>query len=43
MKTGLTYFPTDISMHPGQFAKAAEERGFDIEERVSLGKVLAAS
>ncbi|MCP5041556.1 MAG: LLM class F420-dependent oxidoreductase [bacterium] len=29
MKTGLTYFPTDISMHPGEFAKAAEERGFE--------------
>lgn len=29
MKTGLTYFPTDISMHPGDFAKAAEERGFE--------------
>ncbi len=29
MKTGLTYFPTDISMHPGDFAKAAEDRGFE--------------
>ncbi len=29
MKYGLTYFPTDDSMHPGDFAVAAEERGFD--------------
>jgi len=29
MQTGLTYFPTDISMHPGDFARAAEERGFE--------------
>ena len=29
MKYGLTYFPTDISMHPGEFAKAAEARGFE--------------
>ncbi len=26
MKFGLTYFPTDISMPPGAFARAAEER-----------------
>lgn len=29
MKYGLTYFPTDISMHPGEFAKAVEDRGFE--------------
>ncbi len=29
MKYGLTYFPTDISMPPGDFAAAAEERGFE--------------
>ena len=29
MEYGLTYFPTDISMHPGEFAAAAEARGFE--------------
>jgi len=29
MEFGLTYFPTDDSMHPGDFAAAAEERGFE--------------
>ncbi|MBW1885359.1 MAG: LLM class F420-dependent oxidoreductase [Deltaproteobacteria bacterium] len=29
MKYGLTYFPTDVSMHPGAFAAAAEARGFE--------------
>ncbi len=29
MDYGLTYFPTDISMDPGEFAAAAEERGFE--------------
>ena len=29
MKTGLTYFPTDDSMRPDAFARAAEERGFE--------------
>jgi probable F420-dependent oxidoreductase len=29
MHYGLTYFPTDDSMRPGPFARAAEERGFE--------------
>ena len=29
MQYGLTYFPTDLSMHPGEFAAAAEIRGFE--------------
>jgi probable F420-dependent oxidoreductase len=29
MEYGLTFFPTDRSMHPGDFARAAEERGFE--------------
>ncbi len=29
MNYGLTYFPTDVSMHPGEFAAAAETRGFE--------------
>jgi probable F420-dependent oxidoreductase len=29
MKTGLTFFPTDYSIHPAEFAAAAEERGFE--------------
>ena len=29
MNFGLTYFPTDTSMRPDAFARAAEERGFE--------------
>lgn len=29
MKCGLTFFPTDTSMHPDAFARAAEARGFE--------------
>ncbi len=29
MQYGLTYFPTDYSIDPGRFAKAAEDRGFE--------------
>lgn len=29
MKHGLTYFPTDRSLRPDAFARAAEERGFE--------------
>jgi probable F420-dependent oxidoreductase len=29
MQFGLTYFPTDTSMRPDAFARAAEERGFE--------------
>ena len=29
MQFGLTYFPTDDSMRPDRFARAAEERGFE--------------
>ncbi len=29
MHIGLTFFPTDDSMHPAAFARAAEERGFE--------------
>jgi len=29
VKFGLTFFPTDYSIHPAAFAKAAEERGFE--------------
>ena len=29
MHFGLTYFPTDDSMRPDAFARAAEERGFE--------------
>jgi len=29
MQLGLTYFPTDDSMRPDAFARAAEERGFE--------------
>ena len=29
MEYGLTYFPTDYSIHPTDFARAAEERGFE--------------
>jgi probable F420-dependent oxidoreductase len=29
MRYGLTYFPTDDSMRPAAFARAAEERGFE--------------
>jgi probable F420-dependent oxidoreductase len=29
MKYGLTYFPTDSSLRPDAFARAAEERGFE--------------
>jgi probable F420-dependent oxidoreductase len=29
MQFGLTYFPTDESMRPDSFARAAEERGFE--------------
>jgi len=29
MKYGLTYFPTDLSMRPDAFARAAEARGFE--------------
>ncbi|MGI9592291.1 MAG: LLM class F420-dependent oxidoreductase, partial [Myxococcota bacterium] len=29
MKYGLTYFPTDLSMGPDAFARAAEARGFE--------------
>jgi hypothetical protein len=29
MKYGVTMFPADHAMPPDQFAKAAEERGFD--------------
>jgi probable F420-dependent oxidoreductase len=29
LEFGLTYFPTSYSMHPGEFAAAAEARGFE--------------
>ncbi len=29
MKFGLTFFPTDYSIHPAELAAAAEERGFE--------------
>ena len=29
MEFGLTYFPTDDSMRPDAFARAAEARGFE--------------
>jgi probable F420-dependent oxidoreductase len=29
LKTGVTMFPTDYSIHPGELAAAAEERGFE--------------
>jgi probable F420-dependent oxidoreductase len=29
MEYGLTYFPTDTSIHPAEMAAAAEERGFE--------------
>ena len=29
MRFGLTFFPTDDSMHPAELAVAAEERGFE--------------
>jgi probable F420-dependent oxidoreductase len=29
MKYGLTFFPTDYSIHPAELAAAAEERGFE--------------
>lgn len=29
MRYGLTYFPTDRSLHPGEMAAAAEARGFE--------------
>jgi probable F420-dependent oxidoreductase len=29
LKTGLTMFPTDYAIHPGELAAAAEERGFE--------------
>jgi probable F420-dependent oxidoreductase len=29
MKIGLIYFPTDLSMDPAEFARAAEARGFE--------------
>ena len=29
MKFGLSIFPTDYSIRPGELAAAAEERGFD--------------
>jgi probable F420-dependent oxidoreductase len=29
MSAEVDYFPTDISMHPGEFAAAAERRGFE--------------
>ena len=29
MEYGLTFFPTDYSIHPSDLARAAEERGFE--------------